>query len=84
MFYLTSSRYFDSKWNYIDIAGCVLYFIAFGLRIISIRTSESVFIAARFVQYQNNFSKIKIYHILFEESFLPWTCQYGFYAYCIA
>lgn len=44
-------RYFNHKWNYIDIAGCFFYFIGFTLRLISIKTTEDVFIAARYDSY---------------------------------
>ena len=42
------NKYFADGWNYIDILGIAFYLIGLALRIVSLFTNETVFIAARY------------------------------------
>ena len=42
------NKYFADGWNYIDILGIVFFLIGLTLRIVSLFTNETVFIAARY------------------------------------
>ncbi|CAF1009735.1 unnamed protein product, partial [Brachionus calyciflorus] len=46
-FKLKLLRYFRDKWNYLDILGCLFFAIGFILRVVSIWTTEKVFMFAK-------------------------------------
>ncbi len=58
------NKYFADGWNYIDILGIVLFLIGLVLRIVSLFTNETVFIAARyFHDLSSNYITITIVDI---------------------